>query len=264
MLSQPTVLITGGSSGIGFELAKLFAANQYQLVIVSKPANELAQAKTYLEQNYEVNLITMQKDLTLKSSVLEVYDEVKQRGITVNVLVNNAGVGRYGYFHEIDLDKEYEMIQLNVAAVMMLSKLFLRDMIARNEGQILNIASVAGLQPNPLFACYGASKSFVISLSRAMSYEAHEKATNVTVTVVCPPATRMTGFAKTAGMEGKRVFSALEAMEPAQVARAAYQALQQGQEFVILPAWYSILLRMVNRLLPTRIVMALVRRSLGS
>ncbi len=262
MSNQLTCLITGGSSGIGFELAKLFAKDGYRLVIVSKPAAELVKAEQYFQQHYPaIRILTLQKDLSLKQSSFEVYETVKAQGIKVDVLVNNAGFATYGYFNQIDVEQEYNMIQLNVANVFLLTRLFLNDMLARNEGRILNVASIAGFQPSPTFSCYAATKAFVLNYSRAISFELKERKAKVSLTTLCPPATR-TPFQKAAGMQNTNVFKGFGTLDADVVAKAGYKALFKGKAVIVPGTGIGLISDMLRRTLPAGLLMRIVRSQL--
>lgn len=255
MQQSPCVLITGGSSGIGFELAKLFARDGYQLILVSKPAEELENAKNYFRQHFQnVAVTTIQKDLTLPNAPTEVYEVVNTAGFQLDVLVNNAGFGTFGYMTDTNMALENNMILLNCSAVYQLSKLFLPGMVARGKGRILNVASVAAMQPNPLFAVYGATKAFVLSMSRALNFELKQQNTGVTVTALCPPPTR-TNFKNAAGMHHAAIFNHFDSLDAPTVAKDGYKALFKGKEVVIPGGYISFLYRLTGFLLPTWLLM---------
>jgi short-subunit dehydrogenase len=225
-----SVLITGASSGIGKELATLFAQDGYHLILVSRSEDRLQTVADDFNRQYGTSSTVIEKDLSKPDSAQEVYDEVKRQGLTVNVLVNNAGVGEHGLFAtETDLKKELDIIQLNVTTLVHLTKLFVRDMVARNEGRVLNLASIASTMPNPLVAIYGATKAFVLSFSEALYNELSD--TNVTVTALLPPATDTDWFNK-AGAKNTVVAQGDKA-DPAKVAKDGYEALMAGKDKVI-------------------------------
>lgn len=226
-----TALVTGATSGIGRELAKLFARDGYNLVLVARSDDSLQQiARDYKNQfGVETTLIT--KDLAGDQAGQEVYDEVKDKGIQVDVLVNNAGMGEYGMFAtETDLQKEVDIIHINVIALVKLTKLFLKDMVGRNEGKILMLGSVASVIPNPLMAVYGATKSFIYSFSEALRNEI--KDTNVTLTMLMPGATDTDFFNKAGAADTKAQEKARET-SAADVAKTGYDALMSGKDKVI-------------------------------
>ncbi len=258
----PTVLITGGSSGIGFELAKLFAKDSYNLFLVSKPPQELAQAVAYFKEHFpETKIYTLAQDLSIQGSAAKVYEFTQTQALSIEVLINNAGVGTYGFLDSIDIAKEISMLNLNVLTLYHLTRLFLADMLAKNHGQIINIASVAAFQPNATLATYGASKSFVYSFSRALSQELKESGSAVKLLTVCPPATRKTAFQKRAGMEKTNTFEGFGTLDVEVVAEDAYKAFKNGKEFIIPGRGLRLLSMFVNRL-PTQWRMFLARQHL--
>ncbi len=232
--NRKTMLITGGSGGIGIELGKIFASAGYHLVLVALPGDDMQQAKNILQDlNPFINILLLKKDLSIHGAATEVYEFTQSHKLTVNVLVNCAGFGTYGHVNEICIDRELAMIQLNTSTLYHLTRLYLRDMIERDEGQIINMSSISAFQPNPSFATYGACKSFVLNFSRALNYELHERGSRVRVLAVCPTAVKDTGFQGTAGMEHARAFSSFMATTSATVARDTYEAMKQGRDVVI-------------------------------
>jgi len=223
-------LITGGSAGIGYELAKLFVADRYNLILVSRTQDHLQSVKQELEQQFGIEVLTIAKDLALKESPLEVYNEVKAKGINLDILVNDAGQGVYGEFKDTDLDRELEILQLNIGAYVVLTKLFLNDMVANARGKILNVGSVAGEMPGPWQAVYHGTKAFVNSWSEAIRTELKDK--GVTVTVLLPGATD-TDFFNKADMQDSKIVQETELADPATVAKDGYKALLSGDDKVI-------------------------------
>jgi short-subunit dehydrogenase len=225
-----TVLITGASNGFGMEFAKLFAQDGYNLILVARSTERLKKIGYQLQDEHQLeHVCIITSDLTRPESPQEIYDEVKKSGITVDVLVNNAGAGVHGHFHETDLEREQAIIQLNANTPVALTKLFLQDMKRRNEGKILNVASVVSYMPSPLMAIYGATKAFVLSFSEALSNEL--KDTNITVTALCPGASN-TMFFRRAGAAHTRAANG-PLSEPAEVARDGYKALMNGETKIV-------------------------------
>lgn len=243
-------LITGGTSGIGYELAKLFAQDGYHLVLVSRSQDDLNRVATELQQQYGVTVTCLAKDLFRREAPFEVYEEVKAQGIQIDVLVNNAAQGQYGEFTETDIERELDMIQLNIGAYVVLTKKYLQEMVARNEGKILNVASVASKLPGPWQAVYHATKAFVLSFSEAVRSEVRE--TNVTITALMPGATD-TDFFNKADMEQSKVVQEGELADPAGVAKDGYQALMSGDDKVISGFKNKAQIAMTN-LLPDEVV----------
>ncbi|HEX8334380.1 MAG TPA: SDR family oxidoreductase [Segetibacter sp.] len=228
--TKKTALITGASSGFGLEFAKLFAKDGYDVVLVSRNPERLAEVAMDLKVEYGVRTVILEKDLSVPGSAKQLYDEVKDSHITVDVLVNNAGVSERGFFHETDMEKELSIIQLNVISVFELTKLFLRDMVARNEGRILQLSSTAAKSPQPLMAVYGATKAFVYSFSQALINEL--KDTNVFMTVLLPGPSD-TDFFHKAHAEDTRVYKRTKLSNPKDVARDGYKALMKGKGKIV-------------------------------
>jgi short-subunit dehydrogenase len=225
-----TALITGASSGIGKALARKFANSGYDIVAVARQEDMLKDLAAELSRYRDISVTVIAKDLTNESAPQEIYDELKARKIVVDVLVNDAGIGQSGVFHETDLQKSIGIIRLNVEAVTRLTSLFLKDMVARNSGKILNVGSAAGFEPGPLAAVYHASKAYVISFSEALAEEI--KDTKVQVTVVCPGPTD-TDFFRKAGMTDLSALNKDTVMEPQEVANMGYEGLVKGERLVI-------------------------------
>ncbi|WP_019987230.1 SDR family NAD(P)-dependent oxidoreductase [Rudanella lutea] len=227
-----TALITGASSGIGKELATLFAQDGYNLVLVALSDEKLNAVEQDFKSAYSGQQITViGKDLAAVNAPQEIYDELSGQGIQVDVLVNNAGFGEYGMFAtETDLQKELDIIQVNISALVYLTKLFSKDMVQRNSGKILMLGSVASVMPNPMMAVYGATKSFIYSFSEALRNEL--KDSDVTVTVLMPGATD-TDFFNRAGAMNTKAQEEARKTDPARVAKDGYEALMAGKDKVI-------------------------------
>jgi hypothetical protein len=223
-------LITGGSNGIGLELAKLFAKDGYNLIIVSDNLGDLQTRSVELHHQFDVEVIPIKKNLMKREAPFEVYQEVKSRDIQVDVLVNNAGQGVYGEFVDTDINQELDVVQLNIGAYLVLTKCFLKEMKARNEGKILNVASIASKLPGPWQAVYHATKAFVLSWTEAIQNEL--KDTNITITSLLPGATD-TNFFKNAGMENATLVQEGGLADPAEVAKDGYEALMAGEHKII-------------------------------
>lgn len=257
-----TALITGGSSGIGLELAKLFANDDYQLVLVAKPLEELEKAKETLKAiKPELQILLMQQDLAQPGAAQEVYEFTRKHDLELNVLVNCAGFGTYGFVNEIDMKKEIDMLQLNVSTLYQLTRLYLSEMVERDEGKIINMSSISAFQPSPTFATYGATKSFILQFSRALNYELREQGSNVRVLAVCPTAVRETRFQSAACMEKSNTFNSWMATTADVVARDTYQAMHQGKDMAIPGRGLGLLHSIVNRL-PTSWLMKFSRAQL--
>ncbi len=223
-----TALITGASAGIGKELAYIHAEKGGDLILVARRKEKLEELKTDIEKKHSVKVMIITKDLGLANAPKEVYDEVKAAGIEIDYLINNAGFGGLGKFHERAWESDLAMIQLNVIALTALSRFFLDDFVKRNSGKILNVSSTASFAPGPLQAVYFATKAFVTFFSNALTEELSD--TNVTVTNLMPGATE-TEFAKVSGMDKtpgfQKPFSAYG------VAKDGYEGMLKGKMDVI-------------------------------
>lgn len=222
-------VITGATNGIGYELAKLFAGDGYNLVIVARNGEELEQKKTEFSQQYGVDVITISKDLFQSNAAFELYDEIKSKNITVDVLVNDAGQGQYGLFTDQDIHRLLDIIQLNISSLTVLTHLFLKDMVSRNEGKILQLGSIASQLPGPWQAVYHATKAYVLSFTEALISELKDSA--VTLTVLQPGATD-TDFFQKADMENSKILDT-KLQDPVKVAKDGYEALMSGDDKVI-------------------------------
>ncbi len=250
-----TALITGASSGIGYELALLFARGGYDCILVARSQDKLRELADRLEREHHIKTLVVGKDLSKPTAVDEIYEEVTAAGLAVDVLVNNAGFPVFGLFVETDLMIELEMLQVNVVALTALTTLFLKGMVERRAGRILNLASTAAFLPGPLMAVYYASKAYVLSFSEALANEL--RGTGVTVTALCPGPTR-TGFQKRGVMEDSRLVQGSIA-DAASVALAGYRGLMAGKT-VVIPGFSNKLVPWVVRLSPRGVVTRVVRR----
>lgn len=245
-------LVTGASGGIGLELAKLAAADGHDVVLVARDAARLAAAGEEIARAHGVRHHAVAADLMDPAAPEAVFRAVREAGIEVEVLVNNAGFGLFGPFVQsgaeaaTELSRELGMLQINVVALTHLSKLFLPAMVARGRGGVLNVASTAAFQPGPLMAVYYASKAYVLSFSEALAVEL--KGTGVTVSTLCPGPTR-TEFQKAAAMEDSRLFNAPHVMTAEEVARTGWRAFRGGKPMVV-PGVVNKVLAQGTRFLP--------------
>lgn len=249
-----TVLITGASGGIGYELAKLFARDHHNLILVARSGDKLAQVATEL-QSHGVTAKTIALDLATSLAPKFLFDQLKTEGVPVDILINNAGFGAFGEFAQMSNDEIFGQIQLNIIALTELTRLFLPPMLARRSGRIMNVASTAGFQPGPLMAVYYATKAYVISFSEALANEV--RSSGVTATCFCPGATH-TGFAKRAGNDKSRLFKQLGAMNVEKVALDGYRAVMEGRGLTICGA-HNWLVAQSTRFAPRRVVTAISR-----
>jgi short-subunit dehydrogenase len=225
--NQKTALITGGTSGIGKELARLFARDRYNLIIVARNRDELDSTAAELRAD-GVQVTTISKDLSKMDEVKALCSEIS---VPVDVLVNDAGQGVYGLFKDTDLERELDIIHLNICATIILTKHFVKQMAARGEGKILNLGSVAGKLPGPWQAVYHATKAFVLSFTTAIREEL--KDSGITFTALMPGATD-TDFFNKAGMQDSKIVQDKGAMaNAADVANDGYEALMAGNDRVI-------------------------------
>jgi short-subunit dehydrogenase len=223
-------LITGASSGIGYELAKLFAKDQYNLIIVGRNQQELDEKASEFKHN-GIQVNTIVKDLFNRNEVFDLCNEVDQLGIEVNVLVNDAGQGVYGEFKDNEIDRELKIIDLNITALTILTKHFVKQMVARNEGRILNLASIASTTPGPWQAVYHATKAYVLSLTEAIREEI--KKTEVVITALMPGVTDTDFFNKAGMQNSKAVQDKTQMANPADVAKDGYNALMAGDDKIV-------------------------------
>ena len=253
-LSPKTVLITGASSGIGLELADLFASDGYRLVLVARNRAALRQLGDQLQSRYGVEVRISPKDLAHPAAPIELYQELQEANIVLDVLVNNAGFGGSGAFLQTDWNNESEMIHVNIVALTHLSKLFLPQIRAR-EGKLLNVASVAAFAAGPYMAIYYASKAFVLPFSEALAEEL--SGTGTTVTCLCPGPV-ITNFQQRAHLGESHTKSPL-LVDVREVARAGYEGMKQGKRLVI-PGWKNRLLTEGLRLTPRSLVTKVISR----
>lgn len=252
-----TALITGASSGIGLELAKLHARNGGDLVLVARSQQSLERLQKELQDQHDVQVLIIVKDLSQISAPQEVYDETQNLGIQVDILINNAGFGGHGKFHERPLSQDEAMIQLNISALTSLTHLYLQDMVQRGKGKVLNVASTAAFMPGPLQAVYYATKSYVLSFSQAIAEELN--GTGVTVTALCPGAVK-TGFVAAADLGGVEIFDQAKSAES--VAKCGYEAMLKGKLVIINEAKLHFLLNWIVPLLPRKLVLRLSRQTM--
>jgi hypothetical protein len=248
-----TVLITGASGGIGYELAKLFARDSHNLVLVARSADKLGQVATELRVR-GVTVKTIALDLAAPPAPKFLFDQLQREGVVVDILVNNAGYGVYGDFAQMPEPEILGQLDLNIRALTELTRLFLPLMLARRSGRIMNVASTAGFQPGPLMAVYYATKAYVISFSEAIANELRNS--GVTVTCFCPSATH-TGFAARAGVEKSRLFK-VGAMSAQKVALDGYRAVMEGRTLAI-SGTRNWLVAQSTRFAPRKMVTAISR-----
>jgi uncharacterized protein len=256
MTTRPTSLITGASSGIGLDLARLFAGDGFDVVLVARSEAKLREIAAGIEKEFRIAANVIVADLAQPGAAQRIVDELSARRITIDALVNNAGLGLGGPFIETDLKTELEMIQVNVVALTQLTKLLLPPMVARGGGRILNVASTAAFQPGPFMAVYYATKAYVLSFSEAIADELRDS--GVTVTALCPGPTE-TGFAAAAQMADSPLFKMTKPARSDAVARAGYEGMKRGKRIVI-PGLRNKIMAQSVRISPRRMVTMIVRK----
>jgi short-subunit dehydrogenase len=256
MPSRPVALITGASMGLGAEFARLFAANGHDLVLTARSADKLASVKREIENLHGASVRVIVADLAEPGAPRAIYDEIAAAGIEISVLVNNAGYGMYGFFHEVDRDAVMDMIQVNVNALVLLTRLFIGDMVGRGRGRILNVASTAAFQPGPLQPVYYATKAFVLSFTEAIANEL--KGTGVTATALCPGPVA-TGFQERANVGDVRGLRLMMRTTPEQVVREGFDGMVKGKS-VVIPGMLNRILVFLLRFSPRNFVTGMVRR----
>lgn len=230
MNSTTYTLITGASGGIGHDLALLAAADGKNLVLVARSVDKLEKLAETIKQNYKVEVISIDVDLSDETGVNSLISTIDKQGIQIDTLINNAGFGDFGDFAKADLAKNMEMIRLNVSALTHLSHFALQAMIKTGKGKIMNVASTAAFMPGPGMAVYYASKAYVLSFSEALTREL--KGSGITVTTLCPGPTD-TDFASSAGLGKSLMHRMLPPATSMQVAKAGYKAMMNGKAIEI-------------------------------
>jgi uncharacterized protein len=241
---EQNALITGATAGIGYEFAELLAAKGFALALVARDQARLAERARSLEARHKIQVKTLAKDLSNPASAPDIFQELQRQNFPVSVLINNAGFGVYGLFAETDLARELEMLQVNMASLVQLTKLFLKPMLDRREGRILNVASTASFQPGPRLSLYSATNAFVLSFSCALAVEL--KSTGVTVTTLCPGGTQ-TEFQPRAGMKPA---TSPRPMTARSVAEIGYEAMLKGRAIAV-AGWQNKLMVAVSKRAPT-------------
>ena len=250
-----TALITGASGGIGAELARYHAAKGGDLVLVARSGDALEQLKQELASAHNVKVVVITADLSQPESAESIYQQTEAAGIQIDILINNAGFGGHGKFHQRELAKDQAMMQVNMVSLINLTHLYLQGMVARNSGKILHVASAAAFMPGPLQAVYYATKSFVVSFSQAIAQELAD--TKITSTALCPGAVA-TGFVKAGDLEGVSAWD--KAATPESVAKCGYEAMQRGDLIAINEKALSFMINWVIPFLPRKTVLKISQK----
>jgi len=250
-----TALITGASSGIGLELAKIHASKGDNLILVARSKSKLDELKLSLEKEFKIKVIVINKDLSEINAAQEVYDEIKKNQITVDFLINNAGFGDFGMFYETDWNKELQMINLNITTLSHFTKIFLKEMVQRGNGRIMNVASIAAFQPGPTMAVYYATKAYVLHFSEAIANEVEK--TGVTITALCPGPTE-SGFQEAADMQESKLVKGRKLPTSKEVAEYGYKSMMSGKT-VAIHGTINYLMANSIRFSPRSLVVKLVR-----
>ena len=250
-----TALITGASGGIGAELARYHAAKGGDLVLVARSGDALEQLKQELTSAHNVKVVVITADLSQPESAESIYQQTEAAGIQIDILINNAGFGGHGKFHQRELAKDQAMMQVNMVSLINLTHLYLQGMVARNSGKILHVASAAAFMPGPLQAVYYATKSFVVSFSQAIAQELAD--TKITSTALCPGAVA-TGFVKAGDLEGVSAWD--KAATPESVAKCGYEAMQRGDLIAVNEKALSFMINWLIPFLPRKTVLKISQK----
>jgi len=228
-----TVLITGGSSGIGYEMSRHFARDGYRILWVSKPPQELADAKARLEGEIEgVEIHTLAQDLSEKDAAQRVFGWAASIG-SVDVLINNAGFGTYGFTQDISMEKDLTMINLHIVGTYQMTRIFLENMLTRNAGTIINISSISALQPVMRMNTYASTKAFIYHFSKGLQEELIMQNTKVKVITVCPAAIGNTPFKTLADMDNVKTFNGIVTTTAEEVAQDVWRGFNKGETYVL-------------------------------
>jgi short-subunit dehydrogenase len=257
MRDYDTVLITGATSGIGYELAKLFAADKYNLVVVSRFERTLHEVTEQFKALGSPRVVSIVADLSAANAAADIYQQTLLRGIDVNILINNAGAAEHGLFCETNVERDLSIIQLNISSMIHLTKLYLCDMLQQKRGRILQLASLASYQPTPLLSVYAATKAFILSFTDSLINEL--EGTGVTVTALIPGPTRTDFFRKAHAAQTRTAQNNLA--DPADIARIGYEALLKGKHHVTAGSSVKANVIMSN-ILPNESVASLARKNM--
>ncbi|TVQ01233.1 MAG: SDR family oxidoreductase [Balneolaceae bacterium] len=251
-----TAIITGASSGIGFELAKVFAQEGYDLIITARRKERLKNLQTEIENDYNVKVHVIPLDITKEDNACRLLDYTEKNNLNITALVNNAGVGDYGSFHTSEWIRQSQIIELNIKALTHLTHLFLPALMKNERSYILNVASTAAFQPGPLMSVYYASKHYVLAFSEAIADEL--QGYRVTVTALCPGPTE-SEFQKVANMQTSKLIDRFPLATSHKVAEYGYKAMKKGKRVAVYGFYNKLLLKTIG-LFPRSFVTAAVRK----
>jgi uncharacterized protein len=254
-LNGQWALVTGASSGLGADFARELAGRGANLVLVARRAENLRALQAEIAARHAVQIEVIPMDLATPEAPQQLYDQLKTAGRRIDVLINNAGLGLYGRFVDIDWERERNMLELDIVTLTHMTKLFVRDMLARNHGYILQLASIGAYQPSPLYASYAAAKAYVLNFGEALNYELRK--TNVKVTVLSPGITA-TEFLKVSGQQAT-LYQRTVMMRSPDVVRIGIDALLRGKPSIV-PGRLNALMAWSNRLFPRRVQAAVAHR----
>lgn len=252
-----TALITGAASGIGAELTRLFAADGYQLVLVDKNGAGLELVKKQLQAAGPVHATCLVQDLALQDAAQTIFQALQEQSLVVDVLVNNAGFGTFGNFWEIDLERDKSLVNVNILAPVLLTKLLLPGMVQRGAGKILNVGSVSGFSASPYATTYYSSKAFLLAFSTGL--HSSLDGTGVTCTVVCPGPTHTAFDWREPGGEAAPVARKPLQMLASDVATIGYRGMLQGKAIVV-PGWSNKTLALLAKFMPRSVALKLVKK----
>ena len=252
---KKVALITGASTGIGREFSRIHAEKGGDLIIIARRKEKLEKLKFELEDKHSINVMVIAKDLSLPEAPQEIYDEVKKASIEVDYLINNAGFGGVGKFHERKWDDDHAMMMVNMMTLTALTRLFLPDFVKRNSGKILNVSSSAAFTPGPMHAVYYATKAYVTSFSNAIAEELHD--TKVSVTALMPGAVN-TEFAEVSGMDKTGGFS--KGYDAGKTAGEGYSGMLEGKLNVISAVFFQKMMVKLIPFIPKKVLLKSVRK----
>jgi len=258
-LSGKTALVTGASSGLGVDFAKCLAEKGTNLVLVARRTDRLETVKADIVNQYGVEVTNISSDLSLPDSPQKLYDQLKAQNKPIDILINNAGLGLYGSFLEIEWAKERQMLEIDILALVHMTKLFVPDMIARGYGYVLQVASIGAFQPSPLYASYSAAKSFVLNFSLAANYEIRK--TPVRICTISPGVTK-TEFLEVSGQKPTRYQRAMM-MDSPTVTRMGIEGMLRGKTNIV-PGFLNAVFAWTPRLMPRRMSAMMAERTMRS